>query len=81
MYCAQGIFQNHLQCKKVHTILDKIWYLGYLGQCNTNRTHPICDTSHKVAKVTTGFISAFGSDVPELKKYFNVSFPQTHKVS
>jgi hypothetical protein len=27
MYSAQGIFQHHFQCKKVHTILDKIWYL------------------------------------------------------
>jgi len=25
MYSAQGIFQHHFQCKKVHTILDKIW--------------------------------------------------------
>ncbi len=26
MYSVQGIFQHHFQCKKVHTILDKIWY-------------------------------------------------------
>ncbi len=25
MYRAQGIFQHHFQCKKVRTILDKIW--------------------------------------------------------
>jgi len=26
MYSAQGIFRYHFQCKKVRTILDKIWY-------------------------------------------------------
>jgi cytosine/uracil/thiamine/allantoin permease len=25
MYSVQGIFQPYFQCKKVHTILDKIW--------------------------------------------------------
>ncbi len=25
MYSARGIFQHHFQCKKVRTILDKIW--------------------------------------------------------
>jgi hypothetical protein len=29
MYSAQGIFQQHFQCKKVRTILDKIWYLHF----------------------------------------------------
>jgi hypothetical protein len=29
MYSAQGIFQHHFQCKKVHTILYKIRYLGH----------------------------------------------------
>jgi hypothetical protein len=29
MYSAQGIFQHHFQYKKVHTILDKIWYLHF----------------------------------------------------
>ena len=28
VYSVQGIFQHHFQCKKVHTILNKIWYLG-----------------------------------------------------
>jgi hypothetical protein len=27
MYSAQGIFQPHFQCKKVHTILNKIQYI------------------------------------------------------
>ncbi len=27
MYGTQGIFQHHFQCKKVHTILEKIQYL------------------------------------------------------
>jgi hypothetical protein len=26
MYSAQGIFQHHFQCKKVHSILTKIRY-------------------------------------------------------
>jgi hypothetical protein len=26
MYSVQGIFQHNVQCKKVCTILDKIWY-------------------------------------------------------
>jgi hypothetical protein len=25
---VQGIFEHNFQCKKVHTILDKIWYLS-----------------------------------------------------
>jgi hypothetical protein len=29
MYSAQGIFQHHFQCIKVHTILDKIRYIWY----------------------------------------------------
>jgi hypothetical protein len=28
MYSAQGIIQHNFQCKKVHTILDKIQYLA-----------------------------------------------------
>jgi hypothetical protein len=27
MYSEQGIFQHHIQCKKVRTILDKTWYI------------------------------------------------------
>jgi hypothetical protein len=26
MYSVQGIFQHHFQCKKVRTIINKIWY-------------------------------------------------------
>ncbi len=73
MYSVQGIFQHHFQCRNIRNILDKIQYLGYFRWCNTNRTHPICDTSHKVAKVTTGSISAFGSDVPEFKNSLCIS--------
>jgi hypothetical protein len=28
MYSVQGIFQHNFQCKKVHTILNKIWYIN-----------------------------------------------------
>jgi hypothetical protein len=30
MFSVQGIFQDHLQCIKVHTILDKIWYIVFV---------------------------------------------------
>jgi hypothetical protein len=30
MYSAQGMFQHHFQCKKVHTLLDKIQYYNFL---------------------------------------------------
>ncbi len=32
MYSAQGIFQHHFPCKKVHTILDKIRYTNFIHQ-------------------------------------------------
>jgi hypothetical protein len=31
MYSAQAIFQHHFQCKKVHTILDKIRYKVFVN--------------------------------------------------
>jgi hypothetical protein len=35
MYSAQGIFQHNFQCKKVHTILNKMWY----AECHYAECH------------------------------------------
>ncbi len=39
MYSVQGIFQHHFQCIKVHTILDKIWYLAAAITLQRNKKH------------------------------------------
>jgi hypothetical protein len=47
MYSAQGIFQHHFQCKKVRTILNKIWYIESRGTDSAKRTSLMCQLMEK----------------------------------
>jgi len=53
MYSTQGIFQHHFQCKKVHTILDKIWYL----HCNVFFVKTVSEAAHECADNSTSVLA------------------------